>query len=95
MLSMKEFVEVQLGEHTPKSQSTPVSFRCSEELIIKMDLLAKHLGFSTRSKLLSELVPIALEDAAMNLPSHLGEEFYLELEKEMNDLYEERATRDL
>jgi len=95
MKDMKEFVAAQLGEHTPRTQSTPVSFRCSDEVTIKMDLLLKYLAISTRSKLLSQLVPIALNDAIENLPQHMMEEFCIEYDKKMNEYYEYHATKDL
>jgi len=92
MLNMKEFVEVQLGEHSKKTSTTPVSFRCSDQEILKMDLLAKYLDFSTRSKFLSELIPVALEDVASNLPSHIGQAYLEEYEEKLFDLHEARES---
>ena len=95
MRSMKELVEIQLGEHTATTTTTPVSFRCADDIVLKMDLLTKYLGFSTRSKLLSELVPIALNDAIGHLPDHMAEKFQEEYDElvHAHTLYEMRPDQ--
>jgi len=95
MENMKEFVDVQLGANTINAPNAPVSFRCSEETVIKLNLLAKYLDFSTRSKLLAKLIPIAIKDAVANLPSQMAKSFYDEYDQQLHDFYEEHATRDL
>ena len=84
MINMQEFVDIQLGKYDKPSSSTPVSFRCSDELIAKLDALASVLGFATRSKLLTNLVPVAVDEAVYNLPSHLQQLFEQE---EADNLY--------
>jgi len=86
--SMREFVESKIGVSTPKTANTPVSFRCSEEEIIKLDELTTTLGFSSRSKLLSELVPIAIENALGNLPEDMQESFYFNTQRKIEALHE-------
>jgi len=94
MENMKDFVDIRLGVSTPKTPNVPVSFRCSQETVVELDLLAKYLGFSTRSKLLSELVPIAINDAVANLPSDILKDYYKERDQILHDLFEEHAISE-
>jgi hypothetical protein len=71
MENIQKLVDVQLGNAIPRSQSVPVSFRCSEETVIELGVLAGVLGITTKSKLLSKLVPAAITEAVASLPEEL------------------------
>jgi len=91
MKNMKEFVDVQIGTYAIKAPNAPVSFRCSEETVIQLNLLAKYLDFSTRSKLLADLVPIAIKEAVANLPPEMAKSFYAEYDQQLHAFHEKSA----
>jgi len=73
---MKDFVRSKLENHYMSQTTTPISFRGYQDTIDDADILAKLLGYSTRSKLLSDLVPTALKQAIDALPEDLYKEYY-------------------
>lgn len=94
MANMQDFVHEQLGMKEPDNSTTPVSFRCANDVIIKMDLLMKYLNVSTRSKLLTKLVPIALNDAVASMPADMQEQFWADHDSELNDYYEMKGLKE-
>ena len=88
MSKVQNLIATKLGKPTFDAPAVPVSFRCSIETAVKMDLLLKFVGYSSRSKLLSELVPAAIEDALSQLSEDEGIAFSHEFDKEMQEQYE-------
>jgi len=83
MDTIEQFVKDKLNEQIPEGPTVPISFRGHELTVVTADILADILGFSTRSKLLADLVPAALYHAIDTLPPELIE------------LYNERFTAAL
>jgi len=83
MNSIENFVQDKLLEQLPDAPSVPISFRGSEITVMQADILANILGYSTRSKLLSELVPAALDQAIKSLPKELIQSYNDQLTKSL------------
>ena len=86
MSNIKNFVNSKLEELFPDEPAVPISFRGHRNTVIDADILAKLLGYSTRSKLLADLVPAALRQAIAELPEPLIKEYNAELTRVMEDL---------
>ena len=83
MSSVKHVVAKKLEQENLDRASVSVSFRCPFEASIKMDLAVKYLGYSSRSKFLSDIVPAALSDAISLIPKEYHADFCKELEKKL------------
>ena len=79
------FVQDKLNESLPKSPGIPISFRGQEYTVIELEILAKLLGYPTRSKLLAELVPAAIRHAFTALPDKLKQAYRSEIEHALQD----------
>ena len=89
MDTIERFVMDKLLEQMPEGPTVPISFRGHEYTVITADILANILGFSTRSKLLAELVPAALDQAVKALPKELLKQYNEELTKAL----EQRSSK--
>jgi len=94
MSKLQELIAHRLGEDTCDFPAVPLSFRCSQEAVIKAELLSQRFGYTTRSKFLADLVPAAIEDALEQLSDESLIEFEHELEARLSELYEEQRSQE-
>jgi len=93
MDSIQSFVDRKLQEQMPEGPAVPISFRGHEITVIQADILADLLDYSTRSKLLADLVPAALHHAIESLPQELISKYNKELTKAMEGKSRSKAGR--
>ena len=84
-----------VGTDTFEAPTATVSFRISPADILDIDILMKHLGYSSRSKFLSELVPAAIADAVSKLPEDMIEEVGIEISLRKRVLQKHLAKEDI
>ena len=79
MSKVEKLINDRIGKEGPDSPAISISFRGSEDIAIELAALTKVLGYSTRSKLLAELVQAALDDAVSKLPDEMHMQFHKEM----------------